>query len=84
MTVFAPVFRLSEQRGKRDGENTCNVVVAMGLVAVGLAGTTPSAFGGEPELLAMRILVGHCGGRSFPTCSCERRPKPRESMRPWA
>jgi len=33
------------------------VVVAMGLVAVGLAGTPPAAFGAEPDFPAMRILV---------------------------
>lgn len=34
----------------------CNLVI-VGIVMAGLAGTTPSAFGAEPELLAMKILV---------------------------
>ena len=37
--------------------NAIRKLVVMGIVAIGLAGTTPAAFGGEPELSAMRILV---------------------------
>lgn len=41
---------------------TSRRVVAIGLVALGLAGTTPAAFGAEPELPAIRILVNTVPG----------------------
>ncbi len=39
-----------------------NLVVVMGIVVAGSAGTTLSAFGAEPDLLAIRILVGTVAG----------------------
>ena len=42
--------------------NTSCRVVALGLVALGLAGTTPAAFGSEPERPAIMILVNSVPG----------------------
>ena len=50
-----------EQRENWDGE-TSRRVVAVGLVALGFAGNTSAAFGPEPELPAMRILVNTVPG----------------------
>ena len=41
-----------------------NLVVVMGIVVAGSAGTVLSAFGAEPDLLAIRIFVSHRAGRS--------------------
>ena len=41
---------------------TARNLVVMGIVVAGLAGTTPSALGAEPELLAIRILVATVAG----------------------
>ena len=38
-------------------KTACRVAVAMGMIAVGLASTTPAASGAAPELPAIRILV---------------------------
>src|SRR5688572_24316398 len=65
MTVFAPVFRLSEQRGNVMAKTACRVVTVMGMVAAGLAGTAPSALG-EPELLGVKILVVTVAGAPPP------------------
>ena len=41
---------------------TSRRVVAIGLAALGLAGTTSAAFGSEPELPAIRILINSVPG----------------------
>ena len=38
-------------------KTACNLVVMMGIVVAGSAGTALSAFGAEPDLLAIRIFV---------------------------
>jgi hypothetical protein len=50
-----------------------HIVVVVGLATVGLAGTASAAFGAEPELPAIRILVKAVAGVARPARASEGR-----------